>query len=306
MDLDLSTFEPFMGETPYRVISRHAHDQFVAFQVMAEHPQTGHRREFSALWDSSTGKIVWAPEYTIAMAWRPDGNQIGMLRERYDYNPSAHQIIGSPLQSEFTYTWERRSWPEKTLISACRIQMPTGWPDTLAISPRHNLAVFQWFDQEESGLEFITLTDEGDFQLQDAGLPFSASVRPICLRKNGNGYPIGSSLATTPTISLDGRYIVFGWQDKWVWWADLAPNQYLKDDTPSRVGLCQVGKVEIIDWDERRVRTIDVMVDLPVGWKPPFLDTPKELLYDPQFIDNEHFTLHLPTGEIRTYSVKEN
>ena len=52
MDLDLSTFEPFMGEAPYRVLSRHPYDQFVAFQVMAEHPQTGHRTEFSALWDS--------------------------------------------------------------------------------------------------------------------------------------------------------------------------------------------------------------------------------------------------------------
>jgi len=62
----------------------------------------------------------------------------------------------------------------------------------------------------------------------------------------------------------------------------------------------------MIDWDERRVRTIDVMVDLPTGWKSPFLDTPQELLYDPQFIDDEHFTLHLPTGEIRTYSVKGN
>ena len=117
MDLDLSTFEPFMGETPFRVLSRHAHDQFVALQVMADHPQTGHSSEFSALWDSLTGKIVWAPEHTIAMAWRPDGNQVGLLRERYAYNPDAHQIIGSPLQSEFTYTWERRSWPEKTLIS---------------------------------------------------------------------------------------------------------------------------------------------------------------------------------------------
>jgi hypothetical protein len=73
------------------------------------------------------------------------------------------------------------------------------------------------------------------------------------VQKNGNGYPIGSSLATTPAISLDGRYIVFGWQDTWEWWADLAPNQDLKDDTPARVGVCQVGKVEMIDWDERRV-----------------------------------------------------
>ena len=41
MDFDLSLFEPFMGKTPYRVVSHHSHDQLVALQVMARHPQTG-------------------------------------------------------------------------------------------------------------------------------------------------------------------------------------------------------------------------------------------------------------------------
>lgn len=129
-------------------------------------------------------------------------------------------------------------------------------------------------------------------------------MRPICLRKNGNGYPIGSNLVTTPAISPNGRYIVFGWQERWEWWADVAPNEHVRDDMPAKVGLCQIGNIEIIDWDVRSVHSIAVTTHLPPGWRPPFLNTPLELLYDPQFVDHEHFTIHLPTGETRMYSVK--
>lgn len=127
MNLDLSLFEPFMGKRPYRVINLHPQGQFVALQVWAKHPQNGRNGQFCAIWESATGKIVWTPEHTIAMAWGPDGNEIGMLREWYEYNSSAHQIIGSPLQNEFIHTWERRAWPDKRVIHTCRIQMPTGW-----------------------------------------------------------------------------------------------------------------------------------------------------------------------------------
>src|SRR5579859_5780665 len=80
MDLDLSLCEPYMGTTPYRVLSHHFHDQLVALQVMATHPQSGGSGAFSALWESLTGKLAWSPEQTIAMAWRPDGNEIGIKR----------------------------------------------------------------------------------------------------------------------------------------------------------------------------------------------------------------------------------
>lgn len=306
MELDLTQFEPFLNATPFRVLSRHPGGLLVALQVVTSHPQTGGTAEFSAIWDVGTRKLVWKPEGMIALAWNADGSELGLIRERYVYDPTAHAVIGSALQREFSYTWERRSWPEKELLHSCSITMPTGWPAALAISPRGNLAVFQWFDQCESGLEFLTLTPEGDFQLRDTGLPLSSSVRPICLRADGNGYPIGFNLATLPAFSLDGRFLVFGWQDDWAWWIDLPPGAPLEDNTPARVGECQIGIFEIIDWDMRTVRQIPVVVDLPPGWRPhEAAGLPDELMANPVFIDHEHFQWLSPTGKRRIYRVWE-
>jgi hypothetical protein len=303
MDLYLASFEPLMNETPFRVLDHHPDGSLVALQVITNHPQTSTTAEFSGIWEIRTGRIVWAPENTIAMAWCADGKEICMLRERYDYDPAAHQIIGGALQSEFTYSWERRTWPEKTLISSCPLIMPTGWPTDLAISPCHTLAAFQWSDQGESGLEFLTITEDGDFQLLDTGLPISKSVTPLCFRSDGNAYPISSNLVTAPTFSQDGRYIVFGWHDDWAWWANRGDGQYVTNETLAKVGKCRIGFLEIIDWEERHVRTIAVTVNLPSGWRPPSIEGANELLGDPEFLDTEYFRVPLPTGELRTYHV---
>jgi hypothetical protein len=306
MELDLTGFEPFMGKAPFRVLSRHPNGLLVALQVVTNHPQTGCTADFGAIWNVETRKLVWKPEGVSALAWNVDGSEIGLICERYKYDPTAHVLIGSALQSEFTYTWERRSWPDKERISSCPITMPTGWPEAVAISPRGNLVVFQWFDQGESGLEFLTLTEDGDFQLLDTCLPLCASIRSIFLRAGGNGYPIGSNLATLPAFSPDGRFIVFGWQDDWAWWADLLPGEWVDDDTLAKVGECQMGVFEIIDWEIRTVRQIPVIVDLPPGWYPPGSGgPPEELMADPEFIDREHFQFVLPTGTTRVYSTSE-
>ena len=48
----------------------------------------------------------------------------GLIRERYAYDPTAYAVIGSALQSEFTSTWERQSWPDDNTparIGACQM-----------------------------------------------------------------------------------------------------------------------------------------------------------------------------------------
>lgn len=306
MELDLTQFEPFIGATPFRVLSRHPNGLLVALQVITTHPQTGCTASFGAIWNVETRELVWEPEGASCLAWNADGSEIGLIREYYEYDPKAHRVIGSALQSEFTYRWERHSWPDKALISSCPITMPTGWPEATAISPRGNLAVFQWFDQGESGLEFLTLTEDGDFQLLDTGLPLSASIRSLCLRPGGNGYPVGSNLATLPAFSPDGRFIVFGWQADWTWWADLLPDECVDDNTATRTGEQQMGIFEIIDWETRTVRHLPVIVDLPPGWSPPgHGGPPEELMADPMFVDRKHFQFMLPTHKMHIYSVLE-
>jgi len=59
----------------------------------------------------------------------------------------------------------------------------------------------------------------------------------------------------------------------------------------------------MLDWGQRPVWTIAVTVSLPPGWRPPSMGGAGELFGDPRFLDNEHFTLPLPTGEARTYHV---
>jgi hypothetical protein len=303
---DLTQFEPLMGEAPFRMLSRHANGLLVALQIVTDHPQAGTTSFFSAIWNLESRTLVWKPDGVSALAWNVDGNEIGLIREHYAYDPTAHVVIGSALQSEFTYIWERRSWPDKELISSCPITMPTGWPEAVAISPLGNLAVFQWFDQGESGLEFLTLTKDGDFQLLDTGLPLSSSVSPICLRSGGNGYPVGSNLATLPAFSPDGRFLIFGWQDALAWWADLLPGAYVNDDTLAKVGECHMGVFEIIDWEIRAVHQVPVRVNLSPGWYPSGNGGPlEELMADPEFIDCEHFQFVLPTGQTRIYSALE-
>ena len=264
----------------------------------------------SAVWDSQSGSLVWAPTNTIAMAWLHQGREVALLREGYDPQPEMHKVIGSPLQSEFTYTWERCSWPEKQFISSCSIIMPTGWPTALTISPCADLATFQWMDQGESGLEFIAISDQGDHQVLQTGLPILENVTDLCFRSSGNGFPIGSNLMAPPVFSPDGRYIVFAWQDGWKWWAEASRTQGAGNasDFLRKTGTCQIGFVEVIDWEQRHVRELAISTTLPHSWSPSDFDdktTISLLSALPTFIDSEHFTLLLPTKEVKTYSIHE-
>ena len=126
MALDLASFEPLMGTPPYRVLDYHPDGMLVALQVLTSHPLTKATASFSGIWDQHTRRLVWTPENVIAMAWGSDGKEVGLLRERYTYDPGMHAIVGSALQSEFTYTWERRTWPEQMLLSSCPLVIPTG------------------------------------------------------------------------------------------------------------------------------------------------------------------------------------
>ena len=341
--MDFTRFEKLYGASPYVLRDRHPNGSLVVMQAYAQLPSATspspqvikeaaikvmkkmnvpvtpenlamfgvkegpitEPRLRSAVWDEQSGALLWAPENTIAMAWLHHGTQIALLRERYDYQPEMHKILGSPLQSEFTYTWERRTWPRQELISSCSLTMPTGWPVTLVTSPHSDLAAFQWLDQSEGGLEFLALSEQGDVQLMQTGLPILESVTDLCFRSDGNGFPLGSNLMSPPAFSPDGRYLVVAWQQNWEWWIDESNNPL---DPSILQSVCQIGYVEVLDWEDRHVWEVAITTVLLPGWPPSDLDdevTASLFLHPPLFIDDEHFTLLLPTKEIKTYSVHE-
>lgn len=195
------------------------------------------------VYDTVTKRTAWAPAGAILIDWSPEGDEIAAIREVYTYNPALHRIIGSPLQSEFRYSFERYSWPTLHQLGACTLQMPTGWPVQLDHWPTQQVAVFQWWDQSESGLEFIHVSEAGDQQLQHAGFPEVEGWTAKTFFPPG-----GIALATTwvmgPTFSPSGRFIALGLP------GNFDAEGHVITPTGEEETLL-LGELLILDWQER-------------------------------------------------------
>ncbi len=99
MELDLTRFEPFMNEAPFRVLSRHPNGLLAALQVVTDHPQTGNPANFSANWNVETRTLVWKPKRVGTLAWNVDDREIGLISEHYDYDPTAYVLIDSACEA---------------------------------------------------------------------------------------------------------------------------------------------------------------------------------------------------------------
>ena len=299
-------FAPLHGERPFVMLDSHPNGRYVALQVVTYLETTCNR---AAVWDRDTGKLEWAPEGVSALAWMPSGEHVAFIHEKYEHAPDHPAIIVTPLQSEFTYTLVLATWPEPRSIASCSVDFPMGWPTDLVVSPRGDLAVVEWNDQGESGLEFVAITADGPQQIAHPGLPH---IAPLV---NGGGIDGGGFLLTTnltarPGFSPDGRYIVLAWQNEWVWWSQRyydvdADGNEIAPASPG--GEYTIGTVSIIDWQERTHRMVPIVEAIPIGWRPdPRSDGGEGLITDPpDFLDSEHFTLALPTGVVRRFSVND-
>jgi hypothetical protein len=180
-------------------------------------------------------------------------------------------------------------------------------PGDLVVSPREDLAVVQWFDQEETGLEFITFSADGPSQVHHTGLP--EIERVLSGYPEVGGVAMNTVYTTRPVFSPDGRYIVLAWQSGSIWWSS---DRYYFDEhgilvaPPSPGGEYTIGTISILDWDERTHHAIPVVERVSPGWRPAPEKPAREGAIDdqPVFTDNEHFTLALPTGTARTFSVR--
>jgi hypothetical protein len=300
---DPSTFERLHGERPWQLLDRHPDGRHVAMQVIAVLETTVHR---AAVWDVEAGRIVWAPEGVSALAWLAGrGDQIALVHEHYEPAADHPSIIGSPLQGEFSYAFALASWPDHDIQVECPLNFPTGWPVDLALSPRGDLAVVQWQDQGESGLEFVALQQKGPRQITETGLPQLGSLRRF---PSGGGFPLNTSLVFRQVFSPDGRYLLVPWQDDPAWWSEAA---YGYDPARGRIaptspgGEYTIGVISVLDWQERTHHMISLIEHLPVGWHPERREDGGDglLIELPTFVDAEHFIIALPTGTVRAFSV---
>jgi hypothetical protein len=238
-----------------------------------------------------TGEI-WRPDGATHMAWLRDGHEVGLITETFTPDPNKLDIIGSPLQSEFGYWFERRTWPARKHISSCPIGMRTGWPTDLLGTPDPNLVFFEWYDQGESGYEGIILDDT----LSDAQNPRES-------------YEIGFPLigyGEQTIFSPDAHYLV-----------RCSSLSFFDNAASGWERTLLVAYLVIVDRVLPSVQEVPIYVTLPPHWTLPddvssvsFSndvdgDGPLHWVQSCVFVDNTHIVLHLLDGTSQTISAHD-
>jgi hypothetical protein len=278
-DTDLSRYEPLGDAKPVALISSHPSGQYVALQV------PGMPLNRAAVWETATGRLVWAPPDTVALSWMPDGREMILIRYRYQRADDHPAMIVTPLQQEYSWSLERRSWPERNRLRACPLErLLVGWFDDVVLSPRGDLAAVYWLEQSCAGVDLVALGEVDDKQLEDG----SCSV--------------GTNWVTGPLFSPDGRYLLLATGPGSLWWAPAADED---PDMPSPGGRFRVGDLVVFNVDTREQQAVvHVHTDLPVGWLPESPESPEtELLELAEFVTDSDFRLKLPTGDWRTLTL---
>lgn len=269
-------WEPLLGEQPFAELAVHPSGRFVARQVSVWLHTTVER---ASVWDAETRKIVWNPGDANALCWTPDGTEVLLIREAYQPKPSARPtVLVTPLQSEFTHTFERRRWPSTDLVEALPFEMPDGWPVAVAVHPFRNLACVVRRDQCLTGVMFVDWAAGPARQLLDAD------------------YTVGSNLNSDVAFSPDGRYLVCAFGEE-CWWSD-------DPEEPSPGGEFLAGVVVITDLATFEHRDVEVFLSVEAGYLPEDGDITSPALFSrPKFDGNDHFKLMSGMGHSLAFRV---
>jgi hypothetical protein len=229
----------------------------------------------AAVFDLASGHILWQPEGVPALCWLPNSGNILLIRDLYQRDPELHEgpiKIHSPLQSEFLHSVECWSWPEKRRLSGCELKVPTGWLTYIAASPRGNLAVVQWQEQDDSGIELFALTGADPHPLPKAG------------------YRAGTHLTEYALFSPDGRYLVLACTVP-DWWEPDEEN----DSPVSPGGNFQVGEIVVLNTQSFTYRVLPIHKELQAGWSPKDPDSASVdyMLQAADFTDLTHLCIHI-------------
>jgi hypothetical protein len=227
----------------YWVHGRHPSGRFLAAQVLDV------LGEECAVWDLETGDLVWRPQAT-SVSWSDDGGLVALL-------------VGKDGDD-----FELRSWPERDLISKCRVKPSACCNTFVSLSPRGDRAAVLWWHQTEGGVNLVAL-DGGDARhLVDEGYETEET-----------------NLVEGPVFSRDGRLVAIS--EGFVWWW-LPHGADSPEGTPSAGGTFRRGRVTAIEIDSGSVRQADVFGDVEEGWVPPHDSWEHfELLGKPRFVSGD-------------------
>lgn len=266
-EIDFSHYEPLQGQHPYRLLDRHPSGAYVALAAYGEQTSV-------AVWERQTGKLAWAPKGAVLLSWLEHGEQLVQVRKPLD--------LEHPLEQEdHLYLFERRNWPDGTLISCCPVVLSQGEPESLVVSPYNNVVVLRWLDQGASGWEFIHLRETGDVHLKEAGVEIESEV----------------AVTTQPAFSPDGRYAVSGYHAQVNTAAPAWESAHWK--IPQR-GRYEVGCVTVIRLFDGTCYQIPIADAVPAKLH----GTSSRSFDSPTFLDSQHFLVLLPTGAKRAYQVQ--
>jgi hypothetical protein len=266
----LSRFERMAGALPSKEIARHPAGIYVAMETEQAFPGVG-------IWETATGALVWANESVLAATWTPDGSEL--LLVQVDTSSTSDAAPHAPEDASDGCVFERRLWPQDTLVSACPLQLPfSSWPSDIWVAPTGALAAVRWVDQGASGWEVALLNSTDAVHLVGAGFELASEV----------------GIDTHPALNPNGHYAVSGYQTMY----GRLPDHHW---APLQRGRFEVGRIVVIDIAAGIYR--DIVIDDAVPAK--LHGTASRWADIPVFLDADNFELMLPTGAKRIYSVKE-
>ena len=262
------------GQRPGTVLGRHADGRHIALQAL-DVPL-----DRAGAWNVQSGKLVWEPKNTVALAWMPNGDQVLAVTHRYEGSAKHPRDFLKVRQSEIGYELKRLTWPGIQPITSCSLSLDSGWFSSVAVSPAGDRAAIRWIEQDVAGFVIAEVGRLTDVQLA------------------GVGYRTTPNNISEPVFSPNGGHVVIAC-GRSAWW-----NQGDDPTQPSPGGTFEAGHIAVYEMDGGPACEEPIEVDVPEGWLPADIEDPRfELLGDPRFTATTTFTVLLPNGEERAFEV---